>query len=112
MEKGRSVVPRPDVALGDPVLRGVSSRKMPPCARPKTRRCCPPGPWPSPLSTAHGHLARRREGEGDVARSVGGDGLLPYELLALVSGRVGEELDLEGLCGGALKRSGDRRGGR
>src|SRR5215204_1465312 len=43
------------------------------------------------------HLLGGREGEGGVAAAVGGDGLLPYELLALVAARrVGEELHGEG----------------
>src|SRR5919107_2723981 len=53
---------------------------------------------------SHAHLLGGGEGEYGVARAVGGDGLLPYELLALVTARrVGEELHSEGPVGGAVQ---------
>ena len=45
------------------------------------------------------------EGEGGVARGVGGDDLLAEELLALVAGGVGVELDEEGPAWGAVERA-------
>src|SRR5215203_1644373 len=55
----------------------------------------------------------RREGERDVARSVGGDSHRAEEGLALVGAlRVGKELDVEGLVGAAVEGAPDGRGAR
>src|SRR5918997_3152141 len=67
--------------------------------------CCGYGP-------ALGDLAGGLEGEGDVARSIGGDALLADELFPFVARGVGEELDVVGLVGFAVELARYGGGGR